>query len=190
MILRVAVFLITVLSVSARAGEVVPLTWEQSVAEAARANPTLASSRLSVDASRASYYSSFNGFLPSLSLLNSVSESNSSRMPSYSASASASLTLFSVGQAASIRSASASLNAAEASLRAASASLRSSLRQTYAALLFAQASLETARRIIEIRRHDSELVTLRYEAGRESKGNMLRAKAQMLQAEAAVSSAE
>lgn len=190
MTMCVAVLLLALIPGGARAGEVVPLTWEQSVAEAARANPTLASSRLSVDASRASYYSSFNGFLPSLSLSNSVSESNSSRMPSYSASASASLTLFSAGQAASIRSASASLNAAEASLRAASATLRASLRQTYAALLFAQASLETARRIIEIRRHDSELVTLRYEAGRESKGNMLRAKAQMLQAEAAVSSAE
>ncbi len=175
---------------ASRAAESGALSWEDSVAQAARANPTLASSRLSVDASRASYYSSFNGFLPSLSLSNSVSESNSSRQPSYSASASAGLTLFSVGQAATIRSASASLNAAEASLRAASAALRSSLRQTFSALLLAQASLETARRIIVIRRHDSELVTLRYDAGRESKGNMLRAKAQRMQAEYAVVSAE
>ena len=166
------------------------LTWEDSVAEAARTNPSLSSSRLSVDAGRASYYSSFNAFLPALSLSNGVSESNSARKPSYSASASAGLTLFSVGQAASIRSASASLNSAEASLRASSANLRSSLRQTFSALLFAQTSLETARRIVVIRRHDSELVTLRYDAGRESKGNMLRAKAQALQAEYAVVSAE
>ncbi len=166
------------------------LTWEDSVAEAARTNPSLSSSRLSVDAGRASYYSSFNAFLPALSLSNGVSESNSARKPSYSASASAGLTLFSVGQAASIRSASASLKSAEASLRASSANLRSSLRQTFSALLFAQTSLETARRIVVIRRHDSELVTLRYDAGRESKGNMLRAKAQALQAEYAVVSAE
>lgn len=185
-----AALAVLLLAGAARAADGAVLTWEDRVAEAARANPALASSRLSVDASRATYYSSFNGFLPSLTLSNSVSESNASRKPSYSASASAGLTLFSAGQAASIRSASASLNAAEASLRAASAGLRASLRQSFSSLLFAQTSLETALRIVEIRRHDSELVALRYEAGRESKGNMLRAKAQRLQAEAAVSSAE
>lgn len=166
------------------------LTWEDSVTQAAAANPALKSSRLSVDASRASYYSSFNGFLPSLSLSNGVSESASSRQPSYSASASAGLTLFSAGTAAAIRSASASLNSAEASLRSSSAALRSSLRQAFAALLFAQANLESARAIVVMRRHDAELVSLRYESGRESKGNMLRAKAQGLQAELSVSSAE
>ncbi|MBI5246885.1 MAG: TolC family protein [Elusimicrobia bacterium] len=166
------------------------LTWEDSVARASAANPALNSARLSVDASRSSYYSSFNGFLPSLTLSNGVSESNTSRQPSYTASASAGITLFSAGTAASIRSASAALNSAEASLRSASASLRSSLRQAFSALLFAQTSLDTARRIIVIRRHDAELVSLRYESGRESKGNMLRAKAQALQAEFAVTSAE
>ncbi|MDD5303632.1 MAG: hypothetical protein PHS14_11055, partial [Elusimicrobia bacterium] len=50
---------------AARAADGGVLTWEDSVAEAARANPALSSSRLSVDASRASYYSSFDGFLPS-----------------------------------------------------------------------------------------------------------------------------
>lgn len=160
------------------------------MAEAARANPALASSRLSVDANRALYYSSFNGFLPSLSLSNSVSESNTARQPAWSANASASITLFSAGEAAQIRSASASLNAAEASLRASSAGLRSSLRQTFSALLFAQTSLETARRINEIRGHNAELVNLRYEAGREAKGNMLRAKAQAMQAHYAVVGAE
>lgn len=172
------------------AGAEEPLTWESAAAAAARANPTLASSRLSVDASRASYYSSFNGFLPSLSLSNSVSESNASRRPAYGASASASMTLFSAGTAASIRSASASLNAAEASLRQQSAALRSSLRQAFSSLLFAQTSLETSRMIIAIRRRGAELVGLRYDAGRESKGNMLRSKAQLLQAEFAVVSGE
>ena len=175
-------------SAGAQSGRV--LTWQDCVDEASRANPTLAAGRLSVDASRALYYSSFNRFLPGLSLSNSVSESNTGRLPAYSASASASLTLFSAGDAAGIRAASASLTSAQASLRAASAALRASLRQTFSALLFAQSGLETARRIAEIRRHGAELVTLRYEAGRESKGNMLRAKAQTLQAQYAVVSAE
>ncbi len=178
------------LAASAAGAAETPLSWEDAVARASEANPALASSRLSVDANRSSYYSSFNGFLPSLSLSNSVSESDTARKPAYSASAAASMTLFSAGAAASIRSASASLNAAEASLRTASASLRSTLRQSFAELLFAQASLEASRRIVEIRRRGAELVGLRYEAGRESKGNSLRAKAQLLQAEIAVLSGE
>jgi outer membrane protein TolC len=173
-----------------RAEDNVPLTWEDSVAAASRVNPTLISSRLSVDASRALYYSSFNGFLPSLSLSNSVSESNTSRQPFYSASASAGLTLFDVGTAASIRGASAAVRASEASLRAASAGLRSSLRQSFSALLFAQASLDTANAILKTRRRDAELVNLRYDAGTESKGNMLNSKAQALQAAVAVTVAE
>lgn len=190
--MRASLALLVLLPLAGAAGaaEGGTLTWEDSVAEAALANPALASSRLAVDANRALYYSSFNGFLPSLSLSNSVSQSNLSRSPSYSASASASVTLFSAAEAAGIRSASAALGSAEASLRAASAELRSSLRRTFSALLFSQASLETARRIAGIRRHDSELVSLRYEAGRESKGNMLRAKAQAMQADFAVVSAE
>jgi outer membrane protein TolC len=190
--MRVKLFALSylLLAGAARAVDVGALTWEDSVAEAARVNPAFVSSHLSVDASRTSYYSSFNAFMPSLTLSNSVSESGTLRKPSYSASASAGLTLFSVSQTASIRSASAALNAAEASLRAASANLRSTLRQTFSALLFAQTALETARVIIVIRRHNSELVNLRYEAGRESKGNMLRGKAQALQAEYAIISAE
>ena len=104
--MRIKSVAVAVLLLASRAGG---LTWEESVADASRANPALSSSRLSVDASRASYYSSFNGFLPSLTLSNSASESSASRLPSYSASATAGLTLFSAGTAASIRSASASV---------------------------------------------------------------------------------
>lgn len=184
-----AVFMTLALALPA-AAQVRVLTWDECVAEAAHANPTLASSRLSLDASRASYYGSWNGLLPRLSLSNSVSESDSSRQPAWSASASASISLFDMGKIASIRSASASLSSAEASLRRASADLRSALRRAFSALMFSQASLEVAAGILEIRRHDSELVTLRYDSGRESKGNMLRAKAQTLQAGVSVSSAE
>ena len=166
------------------------LTWEDAVRESSRANPSLASSRLAVDASRASYYGSFNNFLPTLSLSNSVSESNVSRTPAWGATGSASMSLFDMGRVASIRSAAASLSAAEASLRAASAALRLSLRRTYSTLLFSQFSVETSGRILELRRHNSELVTLRYESGRESKGNRLRSRAQVLQAEVAVAIAQ
>lgn len=183
-----AAALMLLLSGAARAEESV--TWPMCVEEAARANPDLSSSRLSVDARRASYYGSFNRFLPAVSLSNSVSESSSSRSPAWSAGANASVTLFSAGDAAAIRSASASLSAAEASLRRSSAELRSSLRQAFSSLMFAQASLEAARRIRELRAHNADLVNLRYESGRESKGSRMRAQAQALQAEVQLANVE
>jgi outer membrane protein TolC len=165
------------------------VTWDDVSGQAAAGNPALASSGLARDARRALYYSSFNRVLPSLSLSNSVSESNSARTPAYSASASASVSLFDMGDYASIRSASASLGSAEAGVRRASADLRSSLRRAFSSLLFAQTGLEVASQVLEVRRKNAELVGLRYESGRESKGNRLRAEAQRVQAEAAVAAA-
>ena len=173
------------LAAGAASAETRALTWEECVAEAARANPSLASSKLSLDASRASYYGSWNGLLPQLSLSNSVSESNASRQPAWSASASASISLFDMGRVASIRSASASLSASQASLRRSGPEVP--LRRVLRADVLE--ALQVAS-ILEIRRHDAELVTLRYDSGRESKGNMLRAKAQTLQAQVSLSSAE
>ncbi len=184
-----AIMAVFLFSVKAAAAERA-LSWEEAVFQAARVNPSLASSRLSLDASREFYYGSFNNVLPSLSLSNSVSESNAGRSPAWSATGSASVSLFDMGKIASIRSASASWSAAEASLRAQSAALRSSLRQSFSALLFTQYSLVTSRRILELRSHDAELVTLRYDSGRESKGNKMRSSAQSLQARVAVDSTE
>lgn len=187
--MRVEVCLAAALAAAAPAGAA-EVTWEEVSAQAAAHNPSLSAARLGRDARRATYYSSFNGLLPSVSLSNSVSESNAARDPAWSASAAASLTLFDMGEYASIRSASASLASSEAGLRRASADLRSSLRRAFSSLLFAQSGLEVARRVRALRRNNSELVNLRYESGRESKGNMLRAKAQLLQAEAGLASAE
>ena len=166
------------------------VSWEDVAGLAAAGNPALSSSRLTRDARRLSYYSSYNRLLPSLSLSNSVSQSNASRDNAWSASASASLTLFDLGEYASIRSASASLASSEASLRRASADLRSSLRRSFSALLLAQTGLEVARRVLALRRNNAELVGLRYESGRESKGNRLRAQAQLLQAQVGLATAE
>jgi outer membrane protein TolC len=186
---RADALLAAALLLAAPAGAAV-VTWEDVAARAAAGNPDLASSRLTRDARRASYWSSYNRVLPSLSLSNSVSESNTARQPAWSASASASLTLFDLGDYAAIRSASASLGAAEASLRGASADLRSSLRRAFSSLLFAQTGLDVARRVLDVRGKNAELVRLRYESGRESKGNMLRAAAQRVQAEVLVASSE
>lgn len=166
------------------------VTWDDIAAAAAAENPSLSSARLSRDARRASYWSSYNRVLPSLSLSNGVSSSKTSLDPQWSASAAASLTLFDMGDYAAIGSAKASLVSSEAGLRRSSADLRAGLRRAFSSLLFAQNGLEVAARVREVRTKNAELVRLRYESGRESKGNMLRAQAQRVQAEAGWASAE
>lgn len=164
------------------------LTWEDCVAKASVKSPELTAAGLSVDASRASFYGSFNGLLPKLSMSNSYSDSKTSDGSSrWSAQGSLSLDVFSMGNVNSVRSARAGLIQSLASQRSASSTLRLNLRRAFAGLLFAQRIVEVSRSIRDLRDKDSQLVVLRYDSGRESKGNMLRSKAQVLQAEADLS---
>jgi outer membrane protein TolC len=160
------------------------LTWEDCVALALRRNPELASSRFSEAARRAAYRGSYNGLMPSLSLSNAYSDSSASPVNKWSAQATASMDLLNASDIADIRSSAALLSQAQAGRRAASANVRFGLRQAFAQTLFAQRNLEVSRDIRDMRARGASMVALRYDSGRESKGNMLRAKAQLAQAEA------
>lgn len=184
----VPLLLPTLLLVPARLRAQTPgaLTWRDCLAIAAEKNPDLAAARLAERASRASYYGSFNALLPQLSLANSYSDSknfSSASSSRWRAQASASMNLFDMSQVAGIKSASASLARAQAQLRLASVNLRFNLRQAFAQLLFAQKNVDVSVTINALRHNNAQLVTLRYDSGRESKGNMLRSKAQAIQSE-------
>ncbi|MFI5347280.1 MAG: TolC family protein [Elusimicrobiota bacterium] len=166
------------------------VTWDGIVAEASSTNPDLAASRFSLESSRASYYQSFNGVMPQVTLSNSLSEANVAPVNRWSAQAAATMKILDAGQIAAIRAASASTTLAEANLRKASSDLRSTLRQAFTHALFAQETLKVTESIQKLRDRDSEMVTLRYDSGSESKGNMLRAKAQAMQATLAVLQAQ
>jgi len=148
-----------------------------------KSNPDLAASSYAVESGKASYKGSFNGLLPQISLSNSAGESAAARSQSWQAQASASLNLFDAGQMANIKVSKASLAQATASLRQTSANLRYSLRNAFLKLLFSQENVEISRRIIDLRARSAKLVSLRYDAGTESRGNMLRAQAELLQAQ-------
>lgn len=167
-------------------------TWEDCVATALKNNPDLASSSRALEAGKASYRGSFNGLLPQLNLSNSYSDSDSFGGNGgfhWQAQGTASLDLWNAGQIASIKSASAEVRQAQANLRQASSTLRLNLRKAFAQLLFAQKNVEVSKKILEMRQRSSQLVTLRYDSGRESKGNRLRSRAQFLQAQADYSQA-
>ncbi|MFA6004261.1 MAG: TolC family protein [Elusimicrobiota bacterium] len=158
------------------------LTWEDCVAIAGDNNPDLGASRRAQEAGQAAYKGSFNGLLPQLNLSNSLSESGG-RGNTWQAQASASVDVFNVANIASIKSSKAALIQAQASLRQSAASVRFSLRQAFLQLLYAQESVELSRQIQELQAKNARLVTLRYNGGTESKGNMLQAQAEAAQAE-------
>lgn len=168
------------------------MTWEDCVSVAMRLNPDLGAASLGRDAGRSGYLGSFSGLLPQLSLSNSFSDSYSAGPTTqhWSAQGTLSMRLFDAARLADIRSASASYDRASAALRQTSTDLRFNLRRAFLQLLFSQEAIEVSRRIAAMRRRGSELVTLRYDSGRESRGNMLRAQAQLLQAEADLAQAE
>lgn len=174
------------------------LTWQQCLSIAAQKNPDLASASRAVEANQATYQGSLTGFLPQLTLGHGYTNSNGTALGASSASegsvtgastyhwqaqGTASVNLFDMGQIAGVRSASAALAQAQANLRLASAAVRLSLRQAFDQLLFTQKNIEVSRAILDMRQKSAQLVSLRYNSGRESKGNMMRSNAQALQAQ-------
>ena len=163
------------------------LSWEDCVALAAQKSPNLVSAQYAEKAGRASYLGSYNGLLPTLSLSNGYSSSNGSGgSPGYSAGASASVNLFDMGKIAGIRSASANYSQSQASLRQTSANLRYSLRSAFAQAYIAEKNVDVARKILEIQQKNAEEVALKYQSGKEYKGNMLSAQALSLQSQASL----
>lgn len=159
------------------------LTWQDCVSLALQKNPDLRSSREAVSARRADYKGSWNGVLPGATLSNSYT-AQSGAADKWTGSLSASVDLFNAGRISNIRAQSSLLAQSRAGLSGISAQLRFNLRQAFAQALFAEQNVTVSRTIRDLRQRGARLVTLRYDSGRESKGNMLRAKAQLAQAEA------
>ncbi len=164
------------------------LTWQDCVALAAKNNPKLLASLLSMQANRADYKGSYNGILPQLSLSNSYSESSrsGSTLPgSWSLQGNASLNLIDFGQWAHIQSALASYKQSQASVRLTSSQTLLDLYRSFNALLYAQEAILVNSTILETWKMNAQMVALRYQSGRESKGNNMNTQAQYLQAQAA-----
>lgn len=160
------------------------LTWNALAEIATAENPDLKASRAAFEADRASYRAAFNGVMPRLSLSNSYLRSDDDGGEGrWQASGSASIDLFDRSNFAEIRAASAALARSEAAYNDVSSAVLFELRSAFAGLLFAQEQTIVAERIRDIRTRNSRMVGLRYNSGRESKGNMMRARAERLQAD-------
>lgn len=183
------VFLALCTAVPARSAEPVRVvSWEDCVREARDRNPELLAARRSLESARASYKGSYNGLFPSLTVSNSYSETDTSGgKGTWHADGRASVDVFNLRNNAEIALASASLKQSDASYRLVSADLRLALTTAFVDLLFVQNQVSVSEQIRDVRSRNASLVNLKYESGRESKGNMLQAKAELADAEARLS---
>jgi outer membrane protein TolC len=162
------------------------LNWKDCVSLAVKSNSSLASSRYSLESNKYSYYSSYNGLMPQVSLSHSYSDSdpNIPGTDKWQTAGTARLNLFNKSQIESINTAKALTSQSEAALRQASATVRFNLLRAFYQLLFAQKNIDVSQTIMNMRQDEAQLVSLRYDSGTEYKGNMQRAEAQLMQAKA------
>lgn len=165
------------------------LTWEESVRQAAAANPDLRSARDNLRAAEMDVRGAGSGFLPKLTGSISKVDSNSDSIgaliqtPDYSASLTASQNLFAgFRDLAGVAQARANRSVAEANLRTARARLSFDLKSAFVALRFADAAHSLSTDILRRREQNLRLVELRYESGRENKGSLYLSQATLSQA--------
>lgn len=156
------------------------LTWTDCVREALLNNSGLKAKKLAIEQNEYLYLASYNSILPRVSLSHSFSRSGSAySSPSnrFGLSVSASETLFDLGTYSSIRTSKISYEKALADYRTESASLRQGLYSAFTGLIVAQEQVNVNRKILALREENAKLIRLKYESGRESRGNMLYAAA-------------
>lgn len=163
------------------------LTWRDCVLEARRSNPDLLAAQAQIYQARAQRRIALSPMLPQISGFAGASRNGSDAYPnseSYSYGISASQLLFDAFKTSN------SVSAADEAVRSAgyayalvSADVRQRLRRAFVNLLKAQEMSSISEKIAERRRKNLELVRLRYQAGREHKGAVLAAEANLAQAE-------
>ncbi|MFQ5867282.1 MAG: TolC family protein [bacterium] len=171
------------------------LVWEDVLAEAKEKNPRIISARQSVKSASLSYRSSFTNFLPQISA--SAGWKKSSSITSFESFAeggredeefnygiSGKLSIFSgFKNSSKLKKERAELEREEAEFKRTVSDTIYNLKVAFAQVLSAQKTISLSEEILKRRRENTELVKLRYEAGREDKGAYLRSEADLYQAE-------
>ncbi len=159
------------------------LSWEDCVKIALKNEPSLRAAWKTQQEQLASYYNSYNGFLPNVQLSDTYNKFQGLAGVSYSqgfvanfpyeAQGAASMNIFSYSALASIWSARALWLSSIAGRRGASQALRYNLKVAFSNLLYSQSSINVNWMIQDLWHKNYEMIYLRYRSGQESKGNML-----------------
>ena len=164
-----------------------PATWDEIKRYTLKNNPQLSVAEKSLETARLSYYQSLTGFLPQISLSagKNLSENSSGETTNkFSYGISGNLSLFNGWQDLSAcRIKYLEMKIAEENYRRVLSDVIFNVRKSFLNLLTAQENVLLTQKILNRRQENSELIKLKYEAGREDKGSYLRVEADKIQAE-------
>lgn len=170
------------------------LVWEDCVAEAKKNHPDLISAAEKVKQADADKAIEISSALPQINgtlLSKSAKASTGATADTYSYSVTGEQLIFDGFKTLhDISSSSKTFKAEEYNYRVTSSNIRLNLRNSFIGLLRAQELIILTKDIAKRRRQNFELVKLRYEAGREHKGSLLTAEADLANAEYEVKQAE
>ncbi len=173
---------------------VLALDWNEALSIAERNSNELISAQKDIESSEWNYKKAYSAFLPQLSARASVTETSSSNSSddskTYSYGLSATQHLFKGMEGIyGIRLAYTDVEYQKANLKATQASVYHDLRSAFIDLLYAQENIKLSEKILEQRKENTRLIQLRYESGKEDRGNLMTTKADQAQAEHDLSSA-
>jgi outer membrane protein TolC len=164
------------------------VTWDEALDIAAKNSKEIQSAQKQVEASEWSYRSAYSTVLPHLSGSAGMSEttpdSTTEVTRSYSSSFSLSQTVFGgLENLYSIQSAYANLEYQKANFNSTQATYYYNLRSAFIETLTAQENVQLSRAILKQRKDNSNLIQLRYESGKEDRGNLMTTKADQANSE-------
>ncbi len=166
--------------------EPITLSWRACIEQARKNNPDLMAAEAAVEQSKSSIGRTRSGLLPQVSGSLSARHSKSDgedRSESYSYSLSARQLIFDgLKSWYDLAASEQQFIVALFSYDTTSSSIRLSLRTAFIELLKAQESIELTRSIAERRKQQLDMVSLRYDAGREHKGSLMTAQANLAEA--------
>jgi outer membrane protein TolC len=162
-------------------------TWEKILNETKTKNPTLLKSRQLLEQAQLEYKISYSNFLPKISASAEISRSGSDFLETgtrYSANISGRLSLFNgFGDLAQLKIKQIELKIAQEQFKRTFADVVYNLRKSFINLLWEQKNVELAKNIYSRKKEIYELIKLRYEAGKEDKGTLLKIEADLLNSE-------
>lgn len=160
------------------------VTFDDCVKELTANNPDLYAAREGVNVARANLLGSYSPFLPQVSAAAGASKNNQEldtgyqETSAYNAGLTANQNIFNGFQdIARLNQSRAQLTQAEINLQRVKSNLGADVRQAFTELLFAQDFLVLDENISSRRKDNYALVNMRFEAGSEDKGSLLRSQA-------------
>ncbi|MBI5078436.1 TolC family protein [Candidatus Saganbacteria bacterium] len=169
------------------------ITWQEVLSQAADRSNEIKSARKQLDAYRWTYYKAYSNFLPQLSANFSAGEasgSSSGVSNSVAWGISATQYLFKgLGNYNNLRSAGVNYDLYRANLQNTEADFYYNARLAFIDLYLARQNVSVRKKIRQYRADNTRMIKLFYDSGTEDKGNYLRTKAQLAEAEYNVVSA-